>query len=104
MSNYLVKRLRSVSANPIYLLGIPGTTPGNVIATEAADRIEELEAENKRLRLEVAHANDTADVAIEHAKELEAKLARYADLVADKINLRSENAALKAKLAGGKDE
>ena len=29
----------------------------------------------KRLRLEVAHANDTADVAIERAKELEAKLA-----------------------------
>ena len=32
-------------------------------------------------------------------EELEAKLDRYNDLVADKINLRSENAALKAKLA-----
>jgi peptidoglycan hydrolase CwlO-like protein len=39
-------------------------------------RIDELEAENKRLRLEVAHANDTADVAIERAKKLEAKLTK----------------------------
>ena len=39
-------------------------------------RIAELEAENKRLRLEAAHANDTADVAIERAKKLEAKLAK----------------------------
>ena len=31
-------------------------------------------------------------------EELEAKLARYDDLVADKINLRSENETLKAKL------
>lgn len=43
---------------------------------DATDRIEELEAENKRLRLEAAHANDTADVAIERAKELEDKLER----------------------------
>lgn len=40
----LVKRLRSVSANPIFLLGVPGKIPAYVIATEAADRIEELEA------------------------------------------------------------
>ena len=39
-----------------------------------ADRIEELEAENKKLRLEVYHANDVADVSIDKAKELEAKL------------------------------
>jgi len=44
MSDDLVKRLRSVSANSIYILGKPGTTQGNVIANEAADRIEELEA------------------------------------------------------------
>ena len=43
-------------------------------AANLADRIEELEAENKRLRLEVAHANDTAGAAIERTKELEAKL------------------------------
>lgn len=39
-----------------------------------ADRIEELEAENKKLRLEVYHANDVADVSIDKAKELEATL------------------------------
>lgn len=32
-------------------------------------------------------------------EDLEAKLARYNDLVADKIDLQSENIALKAKLA-----
>ena len=46
-----------------------------------ADHIEELEAENKRLRLEVAHANDTADAAIERTKELEAKLAKQEALM-----------------------
>jgi DNA repair exonuclease SbcCD ATPase subunit len=37
---------------------------------------KELEAENKRLRLEAAHANDTADAAIDRIAELEAKLAK----------------------------
>ena len=41
-----------------------------------ADRIEELEAENKRLRLEVRHANDVADAAIDGAKELKVKLSK----------------------------
>ena len=39
------------------------------------------------------------EFAVKRIEELEAKLARYDDLVADKINLRSENSALKAKLA-----
>ena len=44
-------------------------------------RIEELEAENKRLRLEVHHANDVADAAIEGAKELKAKLAKAVEML-----------------------
>jgi DNA repair exonuclease SbcCD ATPase subunit len=40
------------------------------------DYKKELEAENKRLRLEAAHANDTADAAIDRIAELEAKLAK----------------------------
>lgn len=46
-------------------------------------RIEELEEQNKRLRLEVAHANDTADAAIERTKELEAMLAKAVDVLSD---------------------
>ncbi|MDB4378650.1 Lar family restriction alleviation protein [bacterium] len=42
---------------------------------DMADRIEELEAENMGLRLELQHANDAADEAIEQAKKLEAKMA-----------------------------
>ena len=42
--------------------------------------------------------SEAAGLARDRIEELEAKLARYDDLVADKINLRSENAALKAKL------
>ena len=48
--------------------------------------IEELEAENKRLRLEVAHANDTADAAIEGTKELEAKLAKAVEALQYMVN------------------
>jgi hypothetical protein len=44
------------------------------------DYKKELEAENKRLRLEAAHANDTADAAIERMKELEAKLAKAVEV------------------------
>ena len=40
------------------------------------DYKKELEAENKSLRLEAAHANDTADAAIDRIAELEAKLAK----------------------------
>jgi hypothetical protein len=65
MSDDLVKRLRS----PINAMR-PTLSDGRA----AADRIEELEAENKRLRLEVHHANDVADAAIEGSKELQAKL------------------------------
>ena len=39
------------------------------------------------------------EFAVKRIKELEAKLVRYDDLVADEINLRSENETLKAKLA-----
>ena len=39
-------------------------------------RNEKLEADNKRLRLEVRYSNYVADVATEKAKELEAKLAK----------------------------
>jgi hypothetical protein len=49
------------------------------------DYKKELEAENKRLRLEAAHANDTADAAIEHMKEMEA--------IIDYQNKRSETLA-----------
>jgi hypothetical protein len=48
---------------------------------EMADKIEELEAENKKLRLEVYHANDVADVSIDKAKDLEAKLSGAMDFV-----------------------
>ena len=60
MSDDLVKRLRSVSANSIYILGKPGTTQGNVIANEAADRIEELEAK-------LAKAEEALELALELA-------------------------------------
>ena len=50
----LVNRLRKVCANPIFLAGIPGTTPGNVLAKEAAARIEAAEA---KLAEEIAISN-----------------------------------------------
>ena len=53
-------------------------------------RIEELEEQNKRLRLEVAHANDTADVAIERVKELEAKLAKAVEAMREAIRLADQ--------------
>ena len=71
------------------------------------ERIAELEADNKRLRLEAAHANDTADVAIERAKELEDKLVWAMEYVADYSNdphlVEWANANL-AQLKGEKDE
>lgn len=83
---------------------------------EMADRIEELEAENKKLRLEVYHANDVADVSIDKAKELEAKLAKamttleyYAGYWADdKTFVRTDDGGEFAsetikELTGGKD-
>lgn len=65
MSDDLVKQLLNAPADPLDIENL---------CIEAADRIEELEAANKRLRLEAAHANDTADAAIERTKELEAAL------------------------------
>lgn len=67
------------------------------------ERIEELEAHCKRLRLEAAHANDTADAAIERAKELEAKLPEQIEwvkrLADDLIAAEGREARLKDKLA-----
>jgi hypothetical protein len=48
---------------------------------EMVDRIEELEAKNKRLSLEVHHANDVADAAIEGVKDAEAKLQNQTQLI-----------------------
>jgi archaellum component FlaC len=45
------------------------------MSNDMAIHIEELEAENMGLRLELQLANDAADEAIERAKKLEAKLA-----------------------------
>jgi hypothetical protein len=58
------------------------------------DYKKELEAENKSLRLEAAHANDTADAAIERMKEMEA--------IIDYQNKRSETLAEGWKIRGGK--
>ena len=58
--------------------------------------IEKLEAANKRLRLEAAHANDTADAAIERTKELEAALAEQIEWVK---RLADDLIAAEAKLA-----
>ena len=82
------------------------------------DRIEELEKRNAsleaKLKEEIRISNlrgsmidlellpNLHDTQAE-LKELEAKLVRYDDLVADKINLRSENADIKAKLAKAVD-
>ena len=38
----LVERLRRVSGNDIYLMGVPGTVNGHELASEAADEIERL--------------------------------------------------------------
>lgn len=38
----IVGKLRKVSANEIYLAGVPGTIPANVLANGAADEIERL--------------------------------------------------------------
>ena len=54
--------------------------PGMYSIAEMNNRIEELEADNKRLRLEAAHANDTADVAIEWMKELEKERDHWIDV------------------------
>lgn len=45
-------------------------------ASFAADYIKKLEADNRRMRLEVIHANDTADLAIDQVRNLEDKLAK----------------------------
>jgi hypothetical protein len=78
-----------------------------VYVTKCEGRIEELEAENKRLRLEAAHANDTANVAIEQTKELEAALSEEVEWVkrlADDLNAaEGREARLKAKLAKAVD-
>jgi hypothetical protein len=49
------------------------------------DYKKELEAENKRLRLEAAHADDTADAAIERMKEMEAKLAKAVEALVQMV-------------------
>ena len=63
---------------------------------EAADRIEELE-------LAVRYVADLAQMALDARKELEAKLAKRKELiltlVGDKLDLSSEIAGLKVKLA-----
>jgi len=74
MSDDLVRRLRDRRVCSL----AQNSCRNDWACEQAADRIEELEAANKRLRLEVAHANDTADVAIERAKELEAAIKRQA--------------------------
>jgi len=65
MSDDLVKRLRRVSANPIHILGTPGTTPGNVIASAAADRIEELQAQRNFAQRQVVAAETKLDKAVD---------------------------------------
>jgi len=65
--------------------------PAGHLYIEAADRIEELEAQRKKTYealLSVTRLHD----------EVEAKLVRYNEVVGDKINLRAENAELKAVL------
>jgi hypothetical protein len=52
------------------------------------DYKKELEAENKRLRLEAAHADDTADAAIERMKEMEAKLAKAVEALVKMVGKR----------------
>lgn len=75
MGDNLVKRLRQPAFGT-------ETTERNLMA-KAADSIEELEAENKRLRLEAAHANDTADAAIECTKEIESKFRKCMGALGD---------------------
>jgi regulator of replication initiation timing len=53
------------------------------MSNDMAIHIEELEAENMGLRLELQHANDAADEAIERAKKLEAKLAKAMEQALD---------------------
>jgi hypothetical protein len=50
-------------------------------------------------RLRSLNSLGDIEFAVKRIEELEAKLVRYDDLVADKINLRAENVELKAKLA-----
>jgi hypothetical protein len=86
----------------------------------AENRIKELEEDNKRLRLEVLHANDTADVAINQVRILSGNVAKLikaskpfaAIKIKDGMSQPGEigrtdvtniRAAL-AELAGGKDE
>jgi hypothetical protein len=65
---------------------------------DALQYIEELEAENKRLRLEEADAWATTAAAIERIKKLEAKLAKAMDAL-DAIKLYSfdDDACSKAR-------
>ena len=119
MSDDLVKRLR----NPcVCSLGL-NPCRNAMVCDQAADRIKELEAENKRLRLEVTHANDTADAAIGRINGLEAKQKKAAQYftkiilhcanfgrgvpsIDERIIERCEDTAANAieELAGGKDE
>tara|TARA_R110002111_G_scaffold252810_1_gene317842 strand:+ start:208 stop:531 length:324 start_codon:yes stop_codon:yes gene_type:complete len=54
----LQERLRKITANPIYLSGVPGTTPGNVIAKEAADALDASEAVIAELVAIAQHAQN----------------------------------------------
>ena len=89
MSDDLVKRLRA--------------SLSMLAQEEAADRIEELEAENKRLRLEVAYANDTTDAAIERIKELEAKLSKSEALLEKAIEALVRIAGTPSEMIWGVD-
>ena len=57
----------------------------------ASDRIEELEAENKHLRLEVVHANDAADVAINQVRILVGILAKAVELAEEAFDFNIED-------------
>jgi len=96
MTDDLVRRLRSVSANPIYLLGTPGTTPGNVLASEAADRIEDLENARRKTFQALLRTTKIHDEAEAYAAELEAALKLHQDL--DAISVAAVN-SLTAQLA-----
>jgi hypothetical protein len=70
------------------------------------DYKKELEAENKSLRLEAAHANDTADAAIDRIKELEATLTDIISEYDEPDNGRSLRWAIDAgrELLKGQDD